>query len=104
LNKYQNYDKILLVMKKDIHPEYKEVEIKCACGSTIKTRSTADNLSVEICASCHPFFTGKQKLIDTAGRVDKFKARVERAKAFKEAGQKAEKVKKSVPKDSGKEK
>ena len=60
-------------MKKEIHPEYKETTIACACGEVIHTRSTKQNLRVEICSKCHPFFTGKQKLIDTARRIDKFK-------------------------------
>ncbi|MGH9355121.1 MAG: 50S ribosomal protein L31 [Terriglobia bacterium] len=61
-------------MKKDIHPNYHEVKVVCACGSTFSTRSTykSDVLHVEICASCHPFFTGKQKLVDSAGRVERF--------------------------------
>ncbi len=60
-------------MKKDLHPDYNESVIKCACGNEIKTRSTKDQITVEICSQCHPFFTGKQKLVDTAGRVEKFK-------------------------------
>jgi large subunit ribosomal protein L31 len=60
-------------MKDDIHPEYVESIIKCACGNEIKTRSTKTKINVEICSQCHPFFTGKQKLVDTAGRVEKFK-------------------------------
>ncbi len=60
-------------MKKDLHPDYVESVIKCACGNEIKTRSTIDKITVEICSQCHPFFTGKQKLVDTAGRVEKFK-------------------------------
>jgi large subunit ribosomal protein L31 len=60
-------------MKKDLHPDYIESVIKCACGNEIKTRSTRDKITVEICSQCHPFFTGKQKLVDTAGRVEKFK-------------------------------
>jgi large subunit ribosomal protein L31 len=60
-------------MKKDIHPAYEITTIKCACGNEIITRSTAKDISVEICSKCHPFFTGKQKLIDTAGRVERFK-------------------------------
>jgi large subunit ribosomal protein L31 len=62
-------------MKANIHPNYKEAKITCACGHVIETRSTVGNLSVEICSHCHPFFTGKQKLVDTAGRVDRFKRR-----------------------------
>ena len=59
-------------MKQGIHPEYKNAKVNCACGHTCETRSTVEKLSVEICSNCHPFFTGKQKLIDTAGRVEKF--------------------------------
>ena len=59
-------------MKKKIHPEYKETTISCACGETIHTRSTKQNIKVDICSKCHPFFTGKQKFVDTAGRVEKF--------------------------------
>lgn len=59
-------------MKKDIHPEYHEIEARCACGAVYKTGSTKKDIFVEICAKCHPFYTGKQKLIDTSGRVDKF--------------------------------
>lgn len=62
-------------MKKDIHPKYQEAIITCACGNVIKTRSTVKEIHVEICSSCHPFFTGKQKLVDTAGRVERFKKR-----------------------------
>ena len=60
-------------MKKDIHPEYVECNITCACGNTFTTRSTKKEIRVEICSNCHPFFTGKQKFIDSAGRVEKFK-------------------------------
>jgi large subunit ribosomal protein L31 len=59
-------------MKPGIHPKYKDTTITCACGNVFNTRSTAENIHVEICSSCHPFFTGKQKLVDSAGRVDKF--------------------------------
>lgn len=62
-------------MKEDIHPEYKETTVKCACGAEYKTRSTKENIRVDICSKCHPFFTGKQKLVDTGGRVDRFKKR-----------------------------
>ncbi len=60
-------------MKKGIHPKYVETTITCACGNVIHTRSTVENLSVEICSKCHPFFTGKQKFVDSAGRVEKFR-------------------------------
>jgi len=59
-------------VKSGIHPKYYDVEITCACGATYKTRSTRKSINVEICSNCHPFFTGKQKLIDTAGRVERF--------------------------------
>ncbi len=62
-------------MKKDIHPKYEMTTITCACGNVIETRSTAKDISVEICSSCHPFYTGKQKLVDTAGRIERFKKR-----------------------------
>ncbi len=60
-------------MKKGIHPEYFSTTIRCACGNTIETRSTKKDIVVEICSKCHPFFTGKQKLVDPAGRVERFK-------------------------------
>jgi len=60
-------------MKKDIHPEYVETTVSCACGEVIHTRSTKENMKVGICSKCHPFFTGKQKYVDTAGRVEKFR-------------------------------
>ena len=63
-------------MKEAIHPEYKEVVVKCACGAELKTKSTKENLTVEICAKCHPFYTGKQKFVDAGGRLDKFKKRL----------------------------
>jgi len=59
-------------MKKDIHPKYEKAIISCACGNTFETGSTKKNMKVEICSVCHPFFTGKQKIIDTAGRVERF--------------------------------
>jgi large subunit ribosomal protein L31 len=59
-------------MKEKIHPEYIDATITCACGEIIQTKSTKSNIRVEICSKCHPFFTGKQKFIDTAGRVEKF--------------------------------
>ena len=62
-------------MKAGIHPDYKKTTITCACGNVINTRSTKENIKVEICSKCHPFYTGKQKLVDTGGRVDRFKKR-----------------------------
>lgn len=60
-------------MKADIHPKYNECKVSCACGNTFVTRSTKPEIHIEICSACHPFFTGKQKLVDTAGRVDRFR-------------------------------
>ena len=62
-------------MKEGIHPKYVDTTITCACGEVIHTRSTKENIHVEICSMCHPFFTGRQKLVDTGGRVDRFKKR-----------------------------
>ena len=62
-------------MKQGIHPNYEPTVIRCACGATYETRSTRKDLRVDICSNCHPFFTGKQKLVDTGGRVDRFKKR-----------------------------
>ncbi|MBN2443762.1 MAG: 50S ribosomal protein L31 [Spirochaetales bacterium] len=62
-------------MKKGIHPKYESTTITCACGNVIETRSTVKDIKIEICSKCHPFFTGKQKLIDTTGRVERFKKR-----------------------------
>lgn len=59
-------------MKPNIHPNYQETTVICACGETFKTRSTKKEIRLEICSACHPFFTGKQKLVDTAGRVERF--------------------------------
>ncbi len=59
-------------MKKGIHPDYHEVTVTCACGNTFKTCSTTGNIQVDICSACHPFYTGRQKYVDTAGRVEKF--------------------------------
>jgi large subunit ribosomal protein L31 len=64
-------------MKKEIHPKYSDkAEVKCACGATFNVGSTMDNINVEICSQCHPFYTGNEKILDTAGRVDRFKKRV----------------------------
>lgn len=60
-------------MKAGIHPKYELCKVSCACGNAFETRSTVETISVEICSECHPFFTGKQKLIDSAGRIEKFK-------------------------------
>jgi large subunit ribosomal protein L31 len=68
-------------MKSGIHPKYHEVVVTCACGETFRTRSTNPELRLEICSKCHPFFTGKQKLIDSAGRVERFEKRYKQAAA-----------------------
>jgi len=71
-------------MKAKIHPEYKEINVICSCGSSFKTRSTmGKDLHIEVCAECHPFYTGKQKIVDTAGRVEKFKQKYARKPAAK---------------------
>jgi large subunit ribosomal protein L31 len=62
-------------MKPDIHPKYETVTVHCACGNAFETRSTRPDLRVELCSACHPFFTGRQKLVDTAGRVERFQRR-----------------------------
>ena len=66
-------------MKQEIHPEYKIATVRCSCGNTFQTRSTKSELRVEICSNCHPFYTGKQKLIDAGGRVERFQRRLEKA-------------------------
>src|SRR5690349_8169022 len=70
-----------LSMKEKIHPKYVESEIRCACGNVIKTRSTKPVIIVGICNACHPFYTGQQKFVDTAGRVDKFQQRLAKTQA-----------------------
>ncbi len=65
-------------MKKDIHPDYKKTTIKCVCGNEIETASVEENLTVEICNACHPFYTGNQKILDSEGRVERFKKRYEK--------------------------
>jgi large subunit ribosomal protein L31 len=79
-------------MKENIHPEYEEALVICACGNTFKTRSTKKEIRVEICSQCHPFYTGRQKLIDSAGRVEKFRKKYAERPAIAAA------VKKSAPK------
>lgn len=71
-------------MKPGIHPEYHEVTVTCACGNTFQTRSVKSEIKLEICSACHPFFTGKQKLVDSAGRVDRFEKRRAKTKAIQE--------------------
>jgi large subunit ribosomal protein L31 len=81
-------------MKTDIHPKYAEAEIRCACGNVIKTRSTKSTIIVGICNVCHPFYTGQQKFVDTAGRVDKFQQRLAKTQAAQ--AEQATKKKKKV--------
>ena len=72
-------------MRADIHPKYQEAEIRCACGNVIKTRSTRSVILLGICNACHPFYTGTQKFVDTAGRVDKFQQRMAKTQAAQAA-------------------
>ena len=90
-------------MKEGIHPKYEEVEVRCACGNTFKTRSTKSELHQEICSACHPFFTGRQKLIDTEGRVERFSKKFgaqtsETRKAAEKAAKAARVAKAPAPK------
>jgi len=78
-------------MKKGIHPEYVECTVICGCGETFKTRSTRPKIVIEICSKCHPFYTGKQKLVDTAGRVEKFRKRYGKWKKEEEKATSSEK-------------
>jgi large subunit ribosomal protein L31 len=73
-------------MKSGIHPEYVMAQVHCSCGNTFVTRSTSPTLSVELCSECHPFYTGKQKLVDTGGRVERFQRRLEKAGATRASG------------------
>lgn len=83
-------------MKKDIHPKYyADAKISCACGNVIQTGSTVKEMKVEICSACHPFYTGKKKMMDTTGRVDRFKKMAERAATKKEATKKLKEAKKA---------
>jgi large subunit ribosomal protein L31 len=91
-------------MKEGIHPKYTPAKVLCACGNLIETRSTQGDFHVEICSNCHPFFTGKQKIMDTAGRIERFKTRYS-AQPAAPAAKKAEPVAKPEPKkaDAAKE-
>ena len=82
-------------MKPDIHPEYADATINCACGASYQTRSTKGSFTVDICAACHPFYTGRQKIMDTAGRVERFKKKY--ANAPKGKGKKAKKAAADTP-------
>jgi large subunit ribosomal protein L31 len=85
-----------VAMKKHIHPKYEQATVHCSCGNTFTTRSTKSDLHIELCSQCHPFYTGKQKLVDSGGRVERFKRRYDRkaepakAEAAKAAPTKAE--------------
>ena len=80
-------------MKKGIHPEYHEVTVACACGNTFQTRSTKQDLRLEVCSQCHPFFTGKERFIDSAGRVERFQRKYERFYEDQEKGAEAARAK-----------
>lgn len=86
-------------MKQGIHPQYNNITATCVCGGKFATGSTRDEIKVEICSQCHPFYTGKQKLVDTAGRVDKFKSRMEASRKMKEtkAAKPAKEEKAEIP-------
>ncbi len=96
-------------MKDKIHPEYKETTIACVCGNQIHTRSTKQNIHVDICSNCHPFFTGKQKLVDSAGRVEKFakryagKVKPRKTEAVEKAAEEKKETKKEEKKEEKKE-
>jgi large subunit ribosomal protein L31 len=77
-------------MKSDIHPEYATATVKCACGNTFQTRSTQAEIHTDVCSQCHPFFTGKQRLMDTAGRIERFRQK------FAKPGERAEKAEKAT--------
>ena len=81
-------------MKAEIHPRYIDAEIRCACGNVIKTRSTRPSIAIGICNACHPFYTGQQKFVDTAGRVDKFQQRMAKTQAVQAAQAAADTAKK----------
>lgn len=86
-------------MKQGIHPTYNEkITVTCSCGNSFDTGSTQDTIKVEVCSNCHPFYTGKQKLVDVAGRVDKFKKRQQEAADIQEKAKASKKSKKSVEK------
>jgi large subunit ribosomal protein L31 len=86
-------------MKAKIHPDYVEAVVHCACGNTFQTRATKPDLHVDICSNCHPFFTGQQRIVDTAGRVERFTKRLQKSTAAKEArgGSKKAKVAATAP-------
>jgi large subunit ribosomal protein L31 len=76
---------IYIAMKKDIHPKYfSNAQVECSCGNTFTVGSTKNKIEIEVCSACHPFFSGEEKLIDTSGRVEKFKERIEKQKKIKQ--------------------
>lgn len=81
-------------MKKDTHPKYYETSIKCACGAVLETGCTKENIEVEICSQCHPFFTGDKKVVDTAGRVERFRKLTETSAKLKDASKARKEAKK----------
>lgn len=89
-----------LLMRKEIHPEYIETAVTCGCGNTFTTRSTKEKINVEICSNCHPFYTGKQKFVDTAGRIERFNKRWGESKAKKAQEPAVKTTKKAVEKPS----
>ncbi|MBI3120096.1 MAG: 50S ribosomal protein L31 [Candidatus Kerfeldbacteria bacterium] len=91
-------------MKKDLHPEYHRATVTCACGNTFETGSTVKEIHVEICSNCHPFFTGKQNLVDTAGRVDRFQELQKKSQAVKTSRRSSTKTKKPRAKKAKTEK
>lgn len=85
-------------MKANVHPTYHQATVSCACGNKFTVGSTVSTLSVDICAKCHPFFTGEQKFIDTLGRVDKFMAKRQAASSYTKKGKKGQETKDAAPK------
>ena len=79
-------------MRADIHPAYQTAKVHCACGATWETRSTTGDLHLDICSNCHPFFTGRQKLVDTEGRVDRFQKKVQKSKDLRDTRAKKQPV------------
>jgi len=93
-------------MQNKIHPQYNEIEVTCSCGHKFKTRSTLNskNLHLDICSSCHPFYTGEQKMVDTAGRIERFRKKYAKNKPAEKAVEKSEPAKKTVKKSEPAEK
>lgn len=88
-------------MKAGIHPEYQEATITCACGASFTTRSTAGSYTVDVCSECHPFYTGKQRIMDTAGRVEKFRRKYANVPKRKKKGEAAKAPEAEAPKAEG---